>query len=616
MTYSGPLPAAIRAALAATVALGISSLACVGRIGPPHGQGAGGSGVGTGNAGGGASDSGAGNSIGAGNVGVGNHGGGNTGVGGTGAPAACTGDPVIAPKRMVRLTFNQLTTSIRALLGDAIGNQIANNPVYADDLVDAQHRWFPPLSSPREGSVIVDAVWATGDQVAQEAAKYVFDNFATVTKCTTASDACAQTWLRGFAAGAFRRPLTAEETTRFNQIYADLKDPTKVGLTIQQATQFGAYAILDAPQFLYRTEFGASAVAAGVLTPYELASELAYFLTDGPPDSSLLNAAANNQLSTPGEVTAQIDRILATPAAKANLEAAMFGYFAIPNIESIVIDTNLFTTWNEGIRNSLYHESELFLRETLWNGKVGDLLTSRTSVINATLAPYYGLGQFPPPGAALDADGFTKVTLPPERSGMMTQGGFLVARARPMAGSVVGRGLLVNAAFLCATNPPFPTALASEIDAVSETLKDETERAKADYRKTASKCATCHPGFDPYGLALENFDGIGRFRSVDEMGRPIDASVTLPPLAGGATVKNAAEMAAVLAGGGAFATCMSKNLLNFALGETAVALGTNSCAVRNIADQLAAPGDGSFTSLVRAIALSTTLTSRLPGGAQ
>ncbi len=607
MTYSAAIrPARIKALLVAAMALGISAVACVGNVGPSSAQGTGGSG--TGNA------SGVGNNTGTGNVG--NVGGGNTGGGGSASPAPCTGDPVIVSKRMVRLTLNQLTTSIRALLGDTIADQIASNPVYANDLVDAQHRWFPPLSSPREGSVVIDSIWATADQIAQQTAKYVLDNFAAVTKCTTATDACAQSWLRSLAASAFRRPLTADETTRFNQLYADLKDATKVGLTIQQAAQFGAYAVLGAPQFLYRTEFGTGATTMGPLSGYELASELAYFLTDGPPDAMLLAAAAADMLSTPDQVTAQVNRILATPAAKANLEAAMFGYFAIPNIEGIVIDTGKFTTWNEGLRNSLEHESELFLRDVLWNGKVADLLTSRTSSINATLAPYYGVS-FPPAGATMDGDGFAKVALPAERAGILTQGGFLVARARPMAGSVVGRGLLVNAAFLCATNPAFPSELAPTIDMVNATLANETERAKADYRKNTPPCSSCHVGFDAYGLALENYDGIGRYRMVDDMGRPIDASVKLPALAGGGTVANAVEMAAVLANGGAFATCLSKNLINFALGETAVALGTNSCAVRNVADALvAAGGDGSFAAMVRGIALSTTLASRLPGGAQ
>ena len=561
-----------------------------------------------------------------GSGGDGNGNGGAAGGGGTGTtlpdggmvstdPGPCTGDPVLVQKRMIRLSFNQVVTTIRTILGNTIADKIVNDPVYATDLLDSKHRGFPPLASPREGSVITDNTWTTGDQIAQETAQYVLDNFATVTKCTgtgAALDTCAQTWLRTLGAAAWRRPMTAAETTSFNQLYTDLKDPIKVGVTTQQATQFSVYALLDSPQFLYRTEFGASATAAGTVSAYELASELSYFLTDAPPDAMLLAAAANNALSTPAQVSAQVDRILVTPAARTNLHDAMFGYFAIPNIEGVVIDTAVFKSWNDGLRNSMERETDLFLQDTLWNGKVTDLLTSKTSFINATLAPFYGATA--PAPSAQDADGFGKVTLPATRSGIITQGGFLVARARPMAGSVVGRGLLVNAAFLCATNPAFPSNLAATIDMVKMQLANATEREKSDYRRMTAPCSGCHPNFDPYGLTLENYDGIGQYRTVDEMGRPIDATITLPALAGGAFVNNAVEMGAALASGGAFANCMAKNLLNFALAETpSTPLVTNACAIRNVSDSFTKASDGTFSTLVRGIAVSPTLASRTGG---
>jgi len=178
---------------------------------------------------------------------------------------------------------------------------------------------------------------------------------------------------------------------------------------------------------------------------------------------------------------------------------------------------------------------------------------------------------------------------------------------------VVGRGLLVNASFLCATNPAFPSNLATMIDQIKMQLANETERAKSDYRRNTAPCSGCHPNFDPYGLALENYDGIGRYRTMDEMNRAIDASVTLPALAGGGTVNGAVELGAALASGGAFANCVAKNLLNFALAETpSNPVPTNACAVRGISDQFKST-DGTFSSLVRGIAVSPTLASRIGG---
>jgi hypothetical protein len=520
----------------------------------------------------------------------------------------CSGERVVTKKRLVRLTFNQTTSSIRALLGDALADQVASD----FEIVDASHRTFPPLQNPREGALVNDTVFDIGDRMAQQVSKYVSDNFATVTKCATPTDACAQQFLRDFAGKAYRRPITADETSDVDKVYTDVKG---FGGSIQEATQFGVYSVLESPGFLYRTELGTDATAMGALGPYELASALSYFLTDGPPDAPLLAAAGANMLASREQIQNQVDRILATDAARQNLHGAMMSYFAITALETIVIDSVKNPSWNDYVRSSMFHESELFLQSALWSGKLADLLTSTRSSVNETLAPIYGIA-WPPAGAQLDADGFATVDLPSTRSGMLTQGGFLVARARPMAGSVVGRGLLVNKAFLCNVNPEFPTQLADTITAVNNMLAEATEREKADYRAANTPCSTCHPGFDPYGLALENFDTIAQYRTMDDKGRRIDPSVTLPELAGGAKVADAAAMGKALTAGTAFATCIAKNLMNFALSDVETGgVETNSCAAQAVVKRFAQT-DGTFTSLMREIALSQTLSDRLPGGAQ
>jgi hypothetical protein len=523
------------------------------------------------------------------------------------APVACSGSEVVAKKRLIRLSFNQLTNSLSSLLGAPLGTQIATNPAYA--LVDAAHRTFPsPLSNPREGAVITDNQWDTGDQMAREAAKYVLDNFAAVTGCATATDACAQPFVRAFAAKAYRRPLTPEETADIDKVYADVKG---FGFPVQEATQYGVYAVLNSPLFLYRTELGGNALAMGPLSPYELASALSYFLADSPPDPSLLDAAAKNMLASADQIRPHVTRILASDAARANLNGAMMGYFAIPTIETVVIDTGAFPNYGPGVANSMYHEAELFLNSTLWNGKVLDLLTSRRTFVNTTLAPFYGLA--PPSGTQSEAD-FVPVELPATRAGILTMPGFLVARARPKAGSVVGRGLLVNEAFLCVPNPVFPDALGPTIEAASAMLQGKPEKEKAAYRATTKPCNTCHTSFDPYGLTLENFDTIGQYRTVDEMNRAIDASAALPPVAGGACVKNAPELADAVAKSGAFVNCLAKNVLAYALAEVSDGVATESCAIKAVVDRFNA-SDGTFTSLVRELAVSQALSVRAPGGA-
>jgi hypothetical protein len=167
---------------------------------------------------------------------------------------------------------------------------------------------------------------------------------------------------------------------------------------------------------------------------------------------------------------------------------------------------------------------------------------------------------------------------------------------------------------LCGQNPQFNPDLQGAIDAAKAMQTSWTERQKAEYRMMTAPCSGCHPGFDPYGLALGNFDILARYQTVDSMGRPIDSSVTLPANAGGATVQNASQMAAQVSSNGAFAACVAKNLLLFGLAEP-VALTTDSCATRAVTNTFSGSSDQSFAALVRAIAASVPIGTRSPGKA-
>jgi len=407
------------------------------------------------------------------------------------------------------------------------------------------------------------------------------------------------------AGHAFRRPLTAEDMSGLLGVYDTVRLD---GGSVVEATQYATYAMLVSPHFTYRTELGDDPVTAGPLTPLELASALSYFLSNGPPDQELFDAAQSGVLDTPEGIRGQTLRMLALPEVRQNLEQAMFAYFQLGTLESVVIDPALVPAFDEGLRNSMYREAEVFIRDAMWD-RVANLLTSRETVVNERLAAVYGI-PFPPSDVMPDADGFASVTLPENRAGLLTLPGFLTSRSRPDQPSVVGRGLAVNAAFLCAENPPFPEALAPEIDAVAEELSALTEREKSEYRMSTPQCMGCHIGFDPYGLALDRYDIIGQYREVDGEGRMIDASVTLPPNAGGATVEGAPQMAAVLAQTDAFATCVVKNFLAYALAEGGAS--TRSCATQSIAGRFAT-SDGSFASLIAEVAVAEAFVQRASG---
>jgi hypothetical protein len=164
---------------------------------------------------------------------------------------------------------------------------------------------------------------------------------------------------------------------------------------------------------------------------------------------------------------------------------------------------------------------------------------------------------------------------------------------------------MVAATMLCASNPDSPPdGLKDQISAATTQLADKTEREKADYRLSQPTCAVCHRNFDAYGLVLENFDLIGGYRSVDDQGRTIDASTALPTEVGGSSVKDAPEMARALTASGAFTTCMTRNLMKYAMAEGNV--NRDDCAVRSVSQKVLQQ-PSTFSSIIREIALSQTL---------
>jgi hypothetical protein len=167
-----------------------------------------------------------------------------------------------------------------------------------------------------------------------------------------------------------------------------------------------------------------------------------------------------------------------------------------------------------------------------------------------------------------------------------------------------------------------------DVEAAIEALADASELERTEYRAMTPKCNGCHAAFDTFGMVLTPFDAVGRAVTMDLQGRPIDATWTtmmLPESVNGGvptTVTNAVEVATALVNSGAMDRCITMNFINFALTEvskggannTDLTMGgqTQTCAVQNVIDRFAMT-DKSFTSLMREIAASTTLTYRSKG---
>jgi hypothetical protein len=560
--------------------------------------------------------------------------GGSSGAGGSGGSTGvpCVGTHVTTAKRIVKLTDNQIVNTYSMLFGATATATFTMN----EDIQPPETRAFPPLSD--VGTLLSDQQFALRDRLATAAVTYFGANTATLTACgPTPTDAtCGQNAVLSFAEKGYRRPLTADERTSLQTLWTELT--TTNGGSVAEAMRFGYLAVLESPQFLYRTEYGGDWTTQGPLDQYEIASEVSYFLTDGPPDAPLLQAAAANQLSDKATLRTQADRILATPAAHANLEAAMISYFDIDAMPTSIPEaaTPGFTV-SAGLKSSLVREGELFMENTLWAGTLGDLITSRRTWANVQIAmPLYGVA-----APSTDANVFSEIMLPEDRRGLLTLAPFLTSRTRPTGASVVGRGLAVNAALVCSVNPLFPEDDTSVADAIAA-QEGWSEKQKADFRANPDNgpCAGCHAQFDAMGIVLEHYDAIGRYRTMDLDMHTIDQAWTTSTLpenfdrdtnADGTfdqvAVSSPAELATELlrddprrGNSNALTRCMAMNIINFALADESQGSAravmadhpTNSCAVRSVTDAFVT-GDKSFSSLVREIVASDTLSLRSPG---
>jgi hypothetical protein len=520
---------------------------------------------------------------------------GTSGAGSAGSSGGADCEPP-APA-IVRLAFSEALAGIDAMLGEEVASRLAN-----DLALPRQADAFPPLASVREGEIIHDSVLGSTDQMAQRAGKYVRENFLAVTGCQPDYD-CVRSFLGSFAERAYRRPLDARELAALEQVTTraqELKAPA------EQAVEYAVYAIFSSPQFLYRTQLGSTSALeqAGEtrLTEHELASTLSFFLTGAPPDEVLLDLAATDSLSFPEELETQAARLLEMPATRKHLQHALSNYFRFDRIATAVLDPAYYPEYDSNLATSMRYELDGLLEDTLWTESLPALLTSRNARVDAGLAALYGIGL--PAELPRDELGFVSVVLPESRAGLLTRTGAQVMVARPDGTSVVGRGLFVNELIRCFVNPPFPDLPQEEL----EMPVGGSEREKAESRAQTEPCSGCHIEIDPFGLALDELDAIGRYRSHDDEGRAIDAAVELPRSAGGQRVQGAVELSIALADE-VFTTCLSQRLLQYALVLPAQ-WDQVSCEAERMSRQRTAPQDSTLASVVAQIVSSEAFLTR------
>ncbi len=409
--------------------------------------------------------------------------------------------------------------------------------------------------------------------------------------------ACVQKIVATLARRAYRRPVTAKEVASLMKFTAMAKAE---GESTEQGIQLAIQAMLVSPNFLFRIEHDPKPTdpsAVHRVSDVELASRLSFFLWSSIPDDDLLSLAEAGKLHEQATLDAQIKRMLADQRSAAIADNFAGQWLELRNLDVVKPDPQKFPAWGPDLRDAMKMETRLFFDYMLrQNRPVSEFLNARYTFLNEKLAKFYGI-------EGVSGPDFRKVDLATDqRGGLLGQASVLTVSSYPTRTSVVIRGKYILQNILGDPPPPPP----ADVPLLDEGAVGTTSslRAQMEKHRANPACATCHNKMDPLGFGLENYDGIGRWRTMD--GKfPVDASGTLP---NGKVFETPAAMRAELVSQlPEFSRCLTEKMLTFALGR-----GLQSYDRRTVdeIDRKLASAGYPFQSLIYEVAHSLPFQSR------
>jgi hypothetical protein len=333
---------------------------------------------------------------------------------------------------------------------------------------------------------------------------------------------CAEKILTNIVHHAYRRPVTADDMPALLALY---KQGAEAG-GFEQGIRLALQKVLVSPNFLFRVELDPADTSPGgvrQVSDIELASRLSFFLWSSIPDDELLAVAEGGKLRDPAVLEAQVRRMLADPRSQALVQNFAGQWLFLRNIPAVQPDPAAFPTWDENLRQAMKKETELWLESQMRDDRsVVDLLTTDYTFVNERLAEHYGM-------KGIWGNEFRRVAVEdPRRRGLLGQASIMAVTSYPNRTAPTVRGKWVLEQLLGTPPPPPPPNVPF--------LKEDAAHGKLSMRqrmeehRTAPQCAVCHKIMDPIGFALENLDGIGKWRDLggDEGTEPIDPSGILP----------------------------------------------------------------------------------------
>ena len=413
---------------------------------------------------------------------------------------------------------------------------------------------------------------------------------------------CATQILSTLARRAYRRPPSEAELAPLLAAYRDGRHAAGFDAGIERALR----QLLVTPGFLYRIEErprGMAPDAIHAVSDPDLASRLSFFLWSSIPDDELLDVAERGRLRDPAVLEQQVRRMLADRRSDAFVANFTGQWLNLRRLPDVAPDLKRFPDFDGTLRHALRRETELFFESVLQEDRsVLELLTADHTFVNERLAAHYGI-------PAVKGSHFRRVTLgDTSRRGLLGKGSILAATSYAHRTSPVLRGkwILEN---LLGTPPPPPPPDVPDLKEDNDRGEVLSMRDRMVQHRASPVCASCHAMMDPLGLALENFDAVGQWRTRSEAFTPIDASGAMLD---GTTFDGVDGLREVLLGRSElFVTTLTEKLLTYALGRGLDA--GDAPVVRRIV-RAAAAEDYRFQSLLLGIVKSLPFQMRRSSG--
>jgi len=417
-------------------------------------------------------------------------------------------------------------------------------------------------------------------KAAEALAQKGVENIGKIVPCDYNADpaGCAQTFVTTFGEKAFRRPLTAAETTKYtNLVKGQGSFVDGVRITLQ--------VFLSSPYFLYRFEVGApKGDGTFALSPYEVASALSYSLWGTMPDDLLFAAAKSGKLDNAAGVAEEARRLLKDGRAREIMGTFALQWLGVERVLTADKSASLFPGYDGAERQGFAEETKRFVTHVMFDGtgKYPELLLGGYTFANDATAAVYGL-----PGGL--GQTMTKVDQPAERkAGLLGHGSVLASYAHSDQSSPIRRGLFVRETLLCQEfgQPPANAGGVPDVD------PNATTRERFAQHTSDPACYSCHQYIDDVGFGFERFDAIGKYRDT-ESGKPIDAAGNMNDVNGMGTNTDALystlpELAAIVADSRSAKACFATQVHRFATGRSESV--SDLCALRNFEKSFEANG--------------------------